>query len=63
MIGRLAQVEGRTAAEYLEEIKQSYPQKRIIQPQEVGSLVAFLCRDEALGITMEDITIAAGSLW
>ncbi|MGD1716977.1 SDR family NAD(P)-dependent oxidoreductase [Dapis sp. BLCC M172] len=63
MIGRLAQVEGRTAAEYLEEIKQSYPQKRIIQPQEIGTLAAFLCRDEALGITMEDITIAAGSLW
>ncbi len=63
MIGRLSQIEGRTAAEYLEEIKQSYPQKRIIQPQEIGTLTAFLCRDEALGITMEDITISAGSLW
>ncbi|NEQ76219.1 MAG: SDR family oxidoreductase [Okeania sp. SIO2C9] len=63
MIGRLVKIEGRTAAEYLEEIKYSYPQKRIIQPQEVGELAAFLCRDEALGITMEDITISAGSLW
>ncbi|NEO53097.1 MAG: SDR family oxidoreductase [Okeania sp. SIO3B5] len=60
---RLAETEGRTAAEYLEEIKESYPQKRLIQPQEVGELAVFLCRDEALGITMEDITISAGSLW
>lgn len=63
MIGRLAQVEGRTAAEYLDNIKQSYPQKRIIQPEEIGALAIFLCRDEAFGITMEDITVAAGSLW
>lgn len=63
MIGRLAKIEGRTAAEYLEDIKQSYPQKRIIQPPEIGAIAAFLCRDEAFGITMEDITVAAGSLW
>lgn len=63
MIGRLAKIEGRTAAEYLEDIKQSYPQKRIIQPQEIGALAAFLCRDEAFGITMQDITVSAGSLW
>lgn len=60
---RLAKIEGRTAAEYLEDIKQSYPQKRIIQPEEIGALAVFLCRDEAFGITMEDITVAAGSLW
>ena len=60
---RLSQAEGRTAAEYLEEIKQGYPQKRLIQPQEIGALAAFLCRDEAFGITMQDITVAAGSLW
>ncbi|MGD1803980.1 SDR family NAD(P)-dependent oxidoreductase [Dapis sp. BLCC M126] len=63
MIRRLSQIEGQTATEYLEEIKESYPQKRIIQPQEIGALAAFLCRDEALGITMEDITLAAGSMW
>ncbi|NEQ39141.1 MAG: SDR family oxidoreductase [Okeania sp. SIO3I5] len=63
MIGRLSQIEGRTATEYLEEIKESYPQKRIIQPQEIGAVAAFLCRDEALGITMQDITVSAGSLW
>ena len=60
---RFAKIEGCTGAEYLEDIKQSYPQKRIIQPPEIGALAAFLCRDEAFGITMEDITVAAGSLW
>jgi 3-hydroxybutyrate dehydrogenase len=50
-------------SEYIQEIKQGNPQKRIIQPEEIGSLAVFLCRDEALGITMQDITVSAGSLW
>ena len=58
-----AKAEGRSFTEYFEEVKQSYPQKRIIQPQEIGELAAFLCRDEALGITMQDLTVSAGSLW
>jgi NAD(P)-dependent dehydrogenase (short-subunit alcohol dehydrogenase family) len=45
------------------EIAAAYPQKRIIEPDEIGALAAFLCREEAKGITMEDITVAAGSLW
>ncbi|MEM9924050.1 MAG: SDR family NAD(P)-dependent oxidoreductase [Cyanobacteria bacterium P01_D01_bin.50] len=60
---RLAQAEGRTAAEYLEELKQSYPQKRLIEPQEIGELAAFLCRNQALGMTMQDLTVSGGSLW
>lgn len=39
------------------------PQKRLVQPQELGALAAFLCRDEALGITMEDIQLNAAALW
>ncbi len=39
------------------------PQRRLVQPRELGALAAFLCRDEALGITMEDIQINAGALW
>ncbi|MGH7998439.1 MAG: SDR family oxidoreductase, partial [Brasilonema sp.] len=60
---RCAEAEGRSAAEYMEEIKQANPQKRMIQPEEIGSLAVFLCRDEALGMTMQNITISAGSLW
>lgn len=39
------------------------PQKRIIQPKEIGALAAYLCREEAFGITGQDLTVAAGSLW
>jgi NAD(P)-dependent dehydrogenase (short-subunit alcohol dehydrogenase family) len=50
-------------ADYIAGIEAGYPQKRIIEPEEIGALAAFLCRDEAFGITAEDITLSAGSLW
>ena len=60
---QLAETEGKSLNQYMEEIKQLNPQKRIIQPEEIGKLAVFLCCDEALGITMQDITVSAGSLW
>ena len=53
----------RTQEQMIAEIAQSYPQQRIIEPEEIGSLASFLCREEALGLTMEDITVAGGALW
>ena len=53
----------RSEEEYLAAIAASYPQKRIIEPEEIGAVAAFLCRDEAFGIAAQDITVAAGSLW
>jgi 3-hydroxybutyrate dehydrogenase len=58
-----AEGKGRTEEEFIAGIAAGYPQKRIIEPEEIGALAAFLCREEARGITMEDITLAAGSLW
>ena len=55
--------EERSGEEYISETKAANPQKRMIQPEEIGALAAFLCRDEALGITMQDLTVSAGSLW
>lgn len=49
--------------QYRERIVESIPQKRFIHPSEIGALAAFLCRDDAVGITMQDLTLAAGSLW
>ncbi len=49
--------------EYRAGIAATLPQKRFLEPTEVAAVVVFLCRDEALGITSEDITIAMGSLW
>ena len=39
------------------------PQQRLVQPGEIGALIAFLCRDEAAGITMEDIQVNAAAWW
>ena len=41
----------------------NYPQNRAIEPAEIAALIAFLCSDGARGLTMEDITLAAGGLW
>ena len=41
----------------------AYPQGRFIQPEEIASTAAYLCRDEAARITMEDIRISGGALW
>lgn len=53
---------GKVEDEYAKVIGEQ-PQKRLVQPRELGALAAFLCRDEALGITMEDIQVNAGALW
>ena len=54
---------GHSVDEELARLVEEQPQKRLVQPQELGALAAFLCRDEALGITMEDIQLNAGALW
>ena len=41
----------------------AYPQGRFIEPEEIASTAAYLCRDEAARITMEDIRISGGALW
>ncbi len=55
--------ESRTGDEYINEAKETNPQKRMIQPGEIGALAAFLCKEEAQGVTMQDLTVSAGSLW
>ena len=55
--------EGRSGDDYISEAKQGNPQQRMIQPDEIGALAAFLCREEAFGITMQDLTVSGGSLW
>ena len=63
MSGIAEEQEGRSGTEYIADVKAQNPQKRLIQPREIGALAAFLCRDEAFGITMQDLTVSAGSLW
>ncbi len=54
---------GRSVDEEIAALVAQQPQKRLVQPDELGALAAFLCRDEALGITMVDIQLNAGALW
>ena len=54
---------GRTLEDAMAEIAAQNPQQRIIQPGEVASLAAYLCRDDARGITAENIQITGGALW
>ena len=54
--------EGTTGEQYIADAKAANPQGRLVQPAEIGALAAYLCRDEAFGITMENLTISAGSL-
>ncbi|MDW6024888.1 SDR family oxidoreductase [Mesorhizobium sp. BAC0120] len=54
---------GRSVAAAMAEIAEQNPQRRIIQPDEVAALVAFLCGEQAKGITMENIQITGGALW
>ncbi len=54
---------GKTVAQAMADIADQNPQKRIIQPGEVAALAAFLCSDDARGITAENIQITGGALW
>jgi NAD(P)-dependent dehydrogenase (short-subunit alcohol dehydrogenase family) len=49
--------------DYLAHIPDDTPQKRWIEAEEIGAFAAFLCREEALGLTMEDVQISGGASW
>jgi len=55
--------EGRSGAAYIADARAANPQHRLIQPSEIGALACFLCREEAAGLTMQDLTVSGGSLW
>ena len=60
---RHARERGITYGELHAETVESYPQKRLVEPEEIAALAAFLCSGGARGITAEAITVACGSLW
>ena len=49
--------------DHLAALAEDMPQKRWIQPDEIGAFALFLCGEKARGLTMENIRIAGGSLW
>lgn len=54
---------GHSVEQEIANLVSQQPQQRLVQPREVGALAAFLCHDDAVGITMEDIQLNAGALW
>ena len=55
--------ESRKGEAYIADVEDANPQGRLIEPKEIAALALYLCRDEALGMTMQDLTLSAGSLW
>jgi len=62
-IGDLAKTDKVAEEKKIQEIINSYPQKRLISPEEIGHLALFLALDESLGISGQDITVSGAGLW
>ena len=63
-MGDIAQnQEEREGEQYIADAEAANPQGRLIEPSEIGGLARYLCSDEAAGMTMQDLTVSAGSLW
>ena len=60
---RIAQGQGKTVEENFAIIAEAMPQKRLIPVEEIAATALFLCRDEALGIAGEAISVSGGALW
>ncbi len=62
--GRVALVtDGVTVEEAHVRTAAASPMNRMLQPEEVAAMVAFLRAEGARGVTMEDIDVAMGSPW
>jgi 3-hydroxybutyrate dehydrogenase len=62
-INSIAESEGVDGKAKLEEIEKTYPQRRIISPEEIGSLALYLAQEQAKGISGQDLTVSGGQLW
>jgi len=62
-IETIARNEGVDEKAKMAEIERSYPQRRIISPEEIGHLARFLAQEESFGISGQDLTVSGGQLW
>ena len=46
-----------------EKLKETNPQNRLVQPNEIAAMVVFACGETCPALTNEDIQINAGALW
>lgn len=54
---------GRTPEEVWEAHARAYAAGRVLRPEEIAAVVAFLASDEASGVNGEAVTVALGGLW
>jgi NAD(P)-dependent dehydrogenase (short-subunit alcohol dehydrogenase family) len=60
---REAQLRGITTEQVWRERAASYPAGRIVEAEEVASVITFLVSEQASGVNGETITVALGSSW
>lgn len=58
-----AEQRGITPDEVWAERAALYPQGRVVTPEEVAEVIAFLASEESSGVNGEAITVALGSIW
>ena len=58
-----AQRTGRTTDEVWAERGAAYAAGRVVAPEEVGEVIAFLCSRAASGVSGEEIRVALGGVW
>jgi len=58
-----AQERGVTVEEIWAERGRLYPPGRVVTPQEVAEMIAFLASEESSGVNGEAITVALGAVW
>ena len=54
---------GISEAELWDERARSYAAGRIVEPEEVASVIGFLVSEEASGVNGETVTVALGQVW
>lgn len=58
-----AGAEPKTVDDYFDEVAETYPGKRLMEPEDIAIVAAFLCRDEASGVNTENIRVSGGALF
>jgi NAD(P)-dependent dehydrogenase (short-subunit alcohol dehydrogenase family) len=54
---------GKSIQQLREERLATYPQRRFLEPAEIAATIAFLCTEQARGITMENLGITGGAVF
>lgn len=61
-MGRRGKIFGDSAEDYIQQIAQTSPQKRLVTVHEVASMAIFLLSDHASGITGQSINVSGGAV-